>query len=180
MHQLASTDFYVVPTLTFQVLSVVIVLNHARRRILQFAVTANPTAEWMAQQLREALPWNTAPRFLVHDGHGRFKGECAARAKIMGIKMQRIAPASPWQNAFSERVIGSIRRQCTDHIGALNARHLTTILRSYTAYYNRSRTHLSLAKHTPIPQSANTNTCGRIAAIPEVGGLHRRYERLAA
>jgi transposase InsO family protein len=179
-HQMASTDFFVVPTLTFQLLYVMVVLDHARRSILHIAVTTNPTAEWTAQQLREAFPWNTAPRFLVHDGHGSFKGECAARARTMGIQMIRIAPASPWQNAYVERVIGSIRRECTDHLVALNARHLTAILRSYSAYYNRSRTHLSLGKDTPMPQPANTNTSGRVVAIPEVGGLHHSYKRLAA
>jgi transposase InsO family protein len=180
VRKMASTDFFVVPTLTFQLLYVMVVLDHARRRILHIAVTANPTAEWTAQQLREAFPWNTAPRFLIHDGHGSFKGECTSRAKIMGIGMLRIAPASPWQNAYVERVIGSIRRECTDHMIAVNESHLTKILQSYITYYNGSRTHLSLAKGTPIRRPANTNTTGRIVAIPEVGGLHRRYERLAA
>jgi len=180
VHQLASTDFFVVPTLKFQLLYVMVVLDHARRRILHIAVTANPTAEWAAQQLREAFPWNTAPRFLIHDGHGSFKGECAARAKVMGIGMLRIAPASPWQNAYVERVIGSIRRECTDHMIAVDDLHLTKILRSYVTYYNGSRTHLSLGKNTPLPQPANTNTYGPIIVIPEVGGLHHRYERPAA
>jgi len=124
-HQTASTDFFVVSTLTFQLLYVMVVLDRARRRILHVVMTANPTAAWTAQQLREAFPRNTAPRFLVHDGHGNFKGECASRAKIMGIGMLRIAPASPWQNAYVERVIGSIRRECTDHIIAVNERQLT-------------------------------------------------------
>lgn len=180
MNQTASMDFFVVPTLTFHLLYVLVVLDHARRRILQVAVTANPTARWTAQQLREAFPWNTTPRFLIHDGHGSFKGECATTIRSMGIRMKRTAPASPWQNAYVEWVIGSIRRECTDHLIAINEQQLSTILRSYVSYYNHHRTHLTLGKDTPLPQPANRKTKGRVLSIPEVGGLHHSYHWLAA
>lgn len=180
LNQTASMDFFVAPTLTFHFLYVLVILDHARRRILHVAVTTNPTAKWTAQQLREAFPWNTAPHFLIHDGHGSFKGQCTTTAKNMGIRMMRTAPASPWQNAYVERVIGSIRRECTDYLIAMNERQLSQILRSYVAYYNQSRTHLSLGKNTPLPQPTKTNTTGPVVAIPEVGGLHYSYHRLAA
>ena len=140
----------------------------------------SPTANWSAQQLREVFPWNIAPRFLIYDGHGSFKGQCATTARNTGIRMMRTAPASPWQNAYVERVIGSIRRECTDHLIAMNERQLSTILRSYVTYYNQSRTHLALDKGTPLPQPANRNVAGPIVLVSEVGGLHHSYYRLAA
>jgi transposase InsO family protein len=177
---ITSTDFFVVPTLSFKLLFGMVVLDHARRKVIHTAVTANPTAEWTARQLNEAFPWNTAPRFLIHDGHGYFRGVFQKRLRAINICGLRTAPRSPWQNAYVERVIGSIRRECLDHLIVLNERHLNRILRSYADYYNQHRTHLSLDKNTPIPQPANKNTTGKIVAFPEVGGLHHRYERTAS
>lgn len=179
-HEIASTDFFVVPSLTFKLLFAMVVLDHARRKIVHVAVTAHPTAEWSSQQLSEAFPWTMAPHFLVHDGHGSYRGAFQRRTQTMRKTTLRTAPRSPWQNGAVERVIGSIRRECTDHMIVLNETHLARILKTYIRYYNHARTHLTLNKDTPIPQPVNRNLCGSIVAIPEMGGLHHRYERTAA
>ena len=176
----ASIDFLVVPTLTFKILFVLVVLSYDRRKVVHFGATANPTAEWTAQQITEAFPWDEAPRFLIRDRHRTYGQIFRDRVTAMGIADAPTAPRSPWQNGYVERVIGSIRRECLDHIIALDERHLRRTLKSYFAYYNKARTHLALNKDAPIPRPIAQVSSGRVVAIPEVGGLHHRYERLAA
>ena len=177
---MVSVDFFTVPTIRFQVLYVFLVLAHDRRRILHFAVTAHPTAEWTAQQLREAFPWDTAPRYLLRDRDRIFGKDFVDQIKAMGSKQVLSAPRSPWQRAYVERVIGTIRRECLDHVIVFGQRSLYRQLQSFVDYYHRSRTHLGLEKDTPEPRPIQSTDMGRIIATPEVGGLHHRYERRAA
>src|SRR6266481_6368839 len=177
---LASIDLFVVPSATFRFLFVFIVLQHQRRRILHFGVTTNPTSEWTAQQIREALPWDTAPRYLIRDRDAAYGSAFRSRLKAMEVVELLSAPRSPWQNAYAERVIGSIRRECLNHFIVLNKRHLRRLLASYLGYYHRSRTHLSLGKDCPEPRPVQPPNQGEIIAFPQVGGLHHRYERRAA
>jgi transposase InsO family protein len=177
---MVSVDFFTVPTIRFQVLYVFLVLAHDRRRILHFAVTAYPTAEWTAQQLRESFPWDTAPRYLLRDRDRIFGKDFVDQIKAMGIKQVLSAPRSPWQRAYVERVIGTIRRECLDHVIVFGERSLYRHLQSFVDYYHRSRTHLGLEKDSPVPRPVQTADMGRIVAMPEVGGLHHRYERRAA
>jgi putative transposase len=175
--QIAAADFFVVPTVRYRLLFVLVILSLDRRRLVHVAVTAHPTAAWTAQQLREAFPNNEAPRFLLHDRDGAF---AAVHATIggMGIRQLRTAPRSPWQNGYAERVIGSIRRECLDHVIVLNEAGLQRILTQYETYYQHSRTHLGLAKDTPI--SRPVSALGSIVSLPQVGGLHHRYDRRVA
>jgi transposase InsO family protein len=177
---LVSIDLFVVPTVSFRVLYAFIVLRHDRRRVVHFDVTSHPTAAWLRQQLVEAFPWETAPRYLIRDRDSAYGAIFRDRLEAMNIVDVPTAPRSPWQNAYVERVIGSIRRECLDHVIVLNARHLRRILSSYFDYYHRSRTHLSLDKDCPEPRPACPPGAGKIIAFPQVGGLHYRYERLAA
>jgi transposase InsO family protein len=177
---MVSVDFFTVPTIRFQILYVFLVLAHNRRRILHFAVTAHPTAEWSIQQLQEAFPWDTAPQYLLRDRDRIFGTEFVDQVKAMGIKQVLSAPRSPWQRAYVERVIGTIRRECLDHFIVLNERSLYWHLRDFIAYYHRTRTHLGLQKDTPESRPIQSAEAGRIISIPEVGGLHHRYERCAA
>ena len=177
---LVSVDFFVVPTIRFQILYVFLVLAHERRRIVHFAVTAHPTAEWTAQQMREAFPWDTAPRYLLRDRDQIFGQDFVKQVKAMGIKQVLSAPRSPWQRAYVERVIGTIRRECLDHLIVYNERSLYRHLKGFVEYYHFSRTHLALEKDTPEPRPIQKPECGRIVAWPVLGGLHHRYERRAA
>jgi transposase InsO family protein len=177
---LVSVDFFTVPTIRFQVLYVFIVLAHERRRILHFAVTAHPTAEWTAQQLREAFPWDSAPRYLLRDRDHIFGQDFVEQVKALGIKQVLSAPGSPWQRAYVERVIGTIRRECLDHIVVFNESSLSRHLQAFASYYHRTRTHLALEKDAPDSRTVQLPSAGRIISIPEVGGLHHRYERRAA
>ena len=177
---MVSVDFFAVPTIRFQILYVFLVLAHERRRILHFAVTAHPTAEWTAQQMREAFPWDTAPRYLLRDRDRIFGKDFVDQLKAMGIKQVLSSPRSPWQRAYVERVIGTIRRECLDHMIVFNERCLYRHLQSFINYYHASRTHVALEKDSPEPRSIQPPVTGRIIAIPEVGGLHHRYERRAA
>jgi transposase InsO family protein len=145
-----------------------------------FGVTAHPTAEWTAQQLREAFPWDTAPRYLPHDRDGIFGREFVDQVKAFGIKQVPSAPCSPWQRAYVERVIGTIRRECLDHMIVFSEASLSRHLVSFVCYYHGSRMHLGPQKDTPEPRSVQGPEAGRIVSIPEVGALHRRYERRAA
>ncbi|MEQ9487953.1 MAG: integrase core domain-containing protein [Alphaproteobacteria bacterium] len=176
----AAIDFFVVPTLTFRVLYVVVILNLERRKLVHLAVTANPTAAWTAQQITEAFPWDEAPCYLLRDQDCTYGAIYKYRLEAMGISDTPVAPRSPWQNAYVERVIGSIRRECLDHVIVRNERHLRRILKLYMGYYNRSRTHLSLNKDPPIHRPISPRSNGKIVCFPEVGGLHHRYERVAA
>jgi putative transposase len=177
--QIMAANLFVVPTVTFRLLFVLVILAHERRRIVHVAVTEHPTAAWTAQQLRNAFSEHDAPRYLLHDRDSVF---AAAATAIAGMNTQavRTAPRSPWQNAHVERVIGSIRRECLDHVIVMNATGLHRILQDYVAYYMRSRTDLALDKDTPCPRPVTPPSAGRIVAIPEVGGLHHRFDRIAA
>ncbi len=177
---MVSVDFFTVPTIRFQVLYVFLVVAHDRRRIVHFNVTAHPTAEWTAQQLREAFPFEQVPRYLLRDRDRIFGSEFRKDVKAMGIKEVLSAPRSPWQRAYVERVIGTIRRECLDHLIVLNEASLYRHVKSFLAYYHESRTHLSLAKDAPEPRPVYPPALGAVVAIPQVGGLHHRYERRAA
>jgi putative transposase len=177
--QIVAADFFVVPTATCRLLFVLVLLAHERRQIVHVAVTPHPTGVWTAQQFREAFPWDQAPRYLIHDRDLAFQA-VTATVKAMSIEEVRTAPRSPWQNAYVERFIGSVRRECLDHVIVLTAAGLRTILKSYVAYYTESRTHLSLAKDSPQPRPISPPEGGLVIAIPQVGGLHHRYERRAA
>ena len=174
-----SADFFVVPTITFRLLFVFVILSHDRRRPIHFAVTANPTAEWTARQLLEASPWDSAPRYLLRDRDGIYGEKFHEMTERLGIREVLTAPRSPWQNPYVERLIGSIRHECLDHVIALNESGLHRVLKSYFEYYERTRTHLSLGKDAPIPRSIQPPELGTVIELPEVGGLHHRYERRA-
>ena len=178
---LVSLDFFTVPTATCQVLFVLVVLSHARRRVLHWNVTAYPTAAWTAQQIVEAFPWNTAPRYLLHDRDGLFVNEVVSRrVTSLGIIDRPTAPRAPWQNPYAERLIGSIRRECLDHVIVWHERHLRRTLAAYFAYYHQARTHLGLHKDAPAGRSVQPPTMGRIVAHAHLGGLHHHDERRAA
>jgi putative transposase len=178
--QLASIDFFTVPTATFRVLFVLVVLSHDRRRIVHMNVTAHPTAAWTVQQLRDAWPWDTAPRFVIRDRDAIYESKPRCAVPQMGIEAVLTAPRSPWQNPFVERVIGSIRRECLDHVIVWNERSLRRHLQRYVAYYHSWRTHLSLDKDAPEPRAVQPPSCGTIVQVPHLGGLHHHYERRAA
>jgi len=178
MPDMIAVDFLVVPTIRFKMLFVFVVLSHARRRVVHFNVTANPTAQWTAQQITEAFPWNTAPRYLLRDRDKIFGNHFQQRVLSMGIEEVLTAYRSPWQNAYVERLNGSIRRECTDHIIVWNERHLKRILRGYFDYYNDDRTHLGLSKESPVarPVSKLISMSDNLLEMPKVNGLHHRYE----
>src|SRR4029077_14244164 len=177
---LVAADFFLVPTVFFELLFVFVILSHDRRRVVHFAITEHPTAEWVARQLLEAFPWNSAPRYLLRDRDGSYGARFHEAAEWLGIQEVLTAPQSPWQNPYVERLIGSIRRECLDHVIVLNEAGLRRVLKSYFDYYERSRTHLSLGKDAPISRPIQPAAMGRVVEIPEVGGLHHRYERRAA
>ncbi len=177
---LVSIDFFTVPTVTFRVLFVFVVLAHDRRRVIHFNVTQSPGARWTAQQIAEAFPWNTAPRYLLRDRDGINGHGFTSRVDHMGIEEVKTAPRSPWQSPYVERLIGTLRRDCVDHVVVINENHLRRILRDYLAYYHSCRTHLSLEKDSPVPRKVEPPDQGKIVEFPMVGGLHHRYSRLAA
>ena len=177
---LVAIDFFVVPTVRFEVLFVLIVLAHDRRRIVHFGVTQHPTAEWTAQQIVNAFPWDEAPRYLLRDRDGAYGEAFRRRVRSMGIEEVIIAAQSPWQNAYAERLIGSIRRECLDHVIVLSEDHLRRVLKSYFSYYHSWRTHLSLGMDCPEPREMQAPDVGEVVEVPEVGDLHHHYERQAA
>ena len=177
---MVSVDFFVVPTIRFEILYVFVVLEHERRRILHFAVTAHPTAEWTAQQLREAFPWDKAPCYLLRDRDRIFGREFVEQVKAMGVKQVLSAPRSPWHRAYVDRLIGSIRRECLDHMIVFDERALQRTLSAYASYYHNWRTHLSLGKDPPDSRRTQAWAEGKVVEIHEVGGLHHHYERRAA
>ncbi|MDH3602539.1 MAG: integrase core domain-containing protein [Candidatus Tectomicrobia bacterium] len=177
---LVACDFFTVPTANCRVLFVFSMLAHERRRIVHFNVTDHPTAQWTAQQIVEAFPWDTAPRYLLRDRDAIYGDWLHRRVKHMGIEQVKIAPQSPWQNPYCERVIGSIRRDALDHVIVLNERHLRRVLRTYVDYYHHWRTHLSLEMDAPESRLAQPPELGAVRKWPEVGGLHHHYERRAA
>jgi putative transposase len=178
--QLASCDLFMVPTATCRVLFVFVVLLHDRRRSVHVNVTAHPTAAWTAQQIREAWRWDFAPRFVIRDRDGIYGSEVQTAMRAMDIEEVVFAPRAPWQNPFVERVIGSLRRECLDHVIVWNERSLRRHLPQYLAYYHEWRTHLSLDKDAPVPRATQPQTCGTIVQVPHLGGLHHHYERRAA
>ncbi len=176
---IAAIDLFVLPTIAFQILYCLVIVRHGRRLWVSFGVTANPTAEWISRQVTEAFPWDQAPRYVLRDRDHAFDG-WANTAEAMGIEEVLTAPRSPWQNAYAERFIGSARRECLDHVIVFSAAGLQRLMNLYGAYYERSRTHLSLNKDAPISRPIAPPADGRVVAIPHVGGLHYRYERQAA
>jgi transposase InsO family protein len=180
MTTMVSADFFVVPTITFRLLFVFVILSHDRRRPVHFALTRNPTSEWAAHQLVEAFPWDSAPRYLLRDRDGIYGTVFGDAARSLDIREILTAAQSPWQNPYVERLIGSIRRECLDHVIVFNETGLRRVLKSYFDYYDHSRTHLALDKDAPIPRKIQPPELGRVVEFPEVGGLHHRYERRAA
>ena len=169
-------DLFVVPTIGFDLLYVLVIVWLARRDLIWINVTANPTAEWIARQITEAFPWNEAPRYLVRDRDRVYGAAVTRRVRAMGIRDKPIAAGSPWQNGFAERLIGSIRRECADHIVVLSERHFHRILQSYARYYNESRAHRSLNKDAPFHRPIES--FGAIVSRPVLGGLHHQYCRI--
>jgi putative transposase len=181
VRNLVSVDFFTVPTVFFQVLFVFVILAHDRRRILSINVTSSPSATWTANQIVQAFPWETVPRYLLRDRDGIYGADFRHRIHNLGVKEVIIAPRSPWQNPYAERVIGTLRRELLDHVIVLNERHLRRLLRTYVSdYYHSSRTHLSLDKNSPDPRSVEPPELGEVIELPLVGGLHHRYTRRAA
>jgi transposase InsO family protein len=178
--QTPAIDLFTVPTATFRVLFVFVVLSHERRRVLHFGVTEHPTEEWTMQQMREAFPWDAAPRYVLRDRDAIYGRDFAAMIRHMGMEEVLTAPRSPWQNPFVERLVGSIRRECLDHVIVWNERSLRRTLHTYLTYYQRSRTHLALGKDAPEHRAVEPPEQGRVVAIPQVEGLHHRYQRRAA
>jgi transposase InsO family protein len=173
---IAAADFFVLPTINFQLLFGFVIVHHGRRQWLSFGVTSNPTAEWLARQLTEAFPWDQAPRYLIRDRDKSYGQVFLRRLHAMGIRDRPIAPRSPWQNAYAERLIGSIRRECLDHVIVFGEAHLRRILTKYADYYNESRTHRSLDKDAPIHRAIQH--IGSITSQPILGGLHHHYCRI--
>ncbi len=176
---IVAIDFFTVPTATFRILFAFIVMRHDRRHVVHFNVTAHPTAAWTAQQIIEAFPDDSAPRFLIRDRDGIYGDVFQERVRNMGIEEVVCAARSPWQNPYCERLVGSIRRECLNHVIVLNDRHLLRILRLYLDYYHESRTHLSLNRNAPVERDVEPPHLGPVRAIPQVGGLHHRYCRAA-
>jgi transposase InsO family protein len=172
---IAAMDLFVVPTLGFDLLYAFVIVRLDRRDLVWINVTATPTAEWVARQITEAFPWNEAPRYLVRDRDRIYGSVVKRRLRAMGIRDKPITPASPWQNAFAERLIGSIRRECVDHLIVIGETHLRRVLKSYAGYYNNFRTHRSLNKDTPVSRPAQR--IGSIKSHAILGGLHHHYAR---
>ena len=179
VRDIVAVDFFTVPTATFRILFCFIVLRHDRRVVVHLNVTANPTGQWTAQQVVEAFPYGEAPRFLIRDHDGIYGVDFRQRIKHMGIEEVVTAPRSPWQNPYVERLIGSIRRECLNHVIVFNEAHVRRILASYFEYYHESRAHLSLEHNAPVPRRVEHPSEGKVIAIPQVGGLHHRYRRAA-
>lgn len=177
---IVSIDFIVVPTVRFTMLYVLIFLSVDRRTVIHFNVTEHPTAKWSAQQAIEAFPWDTAPKYLLRDRDAIFGSCFKRRVKNMGIEQVVTAYRSPWQNAYSERLNGSIRRECLDRVIILNERHLRRVLKDYFEYYNRYRVHQSLEMDAPAGRKIHNTGQGKVVAIPHLGGLHHHYERRVA
>src|SRR5438128_7391116 len=180
VRDLVSIDFFTVPTAQLRVLFVLVVLAHQRRRVLHFNVTEHPTSAWTTQQLVDTFPDDSAPSYLLRDRDSIYGHAFRQRVKGMGIREVLTAPLSPWQNPFAERLIGSIRRECLNHVLVFGESHLRRILARYCSYYHRSRTHLALQKDTPDERPIERPELRTVVPIPEVGGLHHRYVRRAA
>ena len=173
---IAAIDMCVVPTVTFERVFAFWVLGHGRRQLLWFEVTRHPTAQWLARQIVEAFPWETAPGYLIRDNDRAYGKVFIARVKAMGIRDRPISPRSPWQNGYAERLIGTLRRECLDHVVVLSEAHLRRILSVYADYYNQTRPHLALQKDAPLRRAVQR--IGGVIAIPILGGLHHQYFRI--
>ena len=173
---IAAVDLFVVPTVTFKVLYALVVVRLERRRLVWLNATVHPTADWIARQITEAFPWDEAPVYLIRDRDCAYGTVFVRRVRAMGIRDRPTAPRSPWQNGHAELVIGSIRRECLDHIIVRSEGHLRRILDEYARYYNRTRTHLALGKDTPEPRPVRS--VGHVVSVPLLGGLHHRYGRI--
>ena len=176
---LASIDFFVVPTATFQLLYGFVVLAHDRRRVLHYNVTTDPSAQWVALQLKQAFPFETAPKYLIRDRDGIYGHAVQRSLEQLGIEEVVTAPRSPWQNPYVERLIGTLRRELLDHVIVLNEQHLMLHLKSYFDYYHGTRCHQSLDGNSPDPRLVEPPEKGRVISVPMVGGLHHRYCRAA-
>ncbi len=170
---IALMDLFVVPTLSFRLLYGLMILKHGRRHMIWLGVTAHPTAEWIARQLTEAYGWEPVPRYIIRDRDSVYGEIFKQRLRAMGIRDRPTSARSPWQNGYAERLIGSIRRDCLDHVVVFSERHLRTLLGCYQTYYNECRTHLSLGKDAPFSRAVEVR--GRIAVNPILGGLHHQY-----
>jgi putative transposase len=177
--QIAAIDFFTVPTVTFRVLYVFVVLRHDRRRVAHFNVTTSPTAHWAAQQIVEAFPYEDVPRFLLRDRDSIYGQDFRDRVGHLGIEEVLIAPRAPWHNPYAERIIGSIRRECLDHVIVLNEKHLRYVLAEYFSYYHEARTHLSLDRNSPIPWPVCPRVQGKVLTQAYLGGLHHCCTRAA-
>ena len=177
---IVSVDFLTVPTAAFRVLFVLLVLRNARRQVLHFNVTEGPTSSWTGQQIVEAFPWDTAPKYLLRDRDGVYGLDFRRRVRGLGIEEIMTSARSPWQNPYVERLIGSIRRECLDHVIVFSEGQLRRLLRSYFTYYHGTRTHLGLEKDCPVPRLVEPPDRGSVRSEPMVGGLHHRYFRRAA
>jgi transposase InsO family protein len=173
---IAAVDLFVLPTIAFRILYCLVIIRHGRRIWVSFGVTENPTAEWISRQITEAFPWDQAPRYLIRDRDTSYGPLFVQRLRAMGIRDRPIAFRSPWQNAYVERLIGSIRRECLDHMIVFGEAHLRRILGAYAAYYNESRTHRSLNKDAPFHRAIER--LGTITSHPILGGLHHQYCRI--
>src|SRR6266700_2306933 len=173
---IAAMDLFIVPTIGFDLLYGLVIVRLALRDLVWINVIPHPTAEWVARQITEAFPWNEAPRHLIRDRDQVYSAAATRRLRTMGIRDKPIAPGSPWQNGFAERLIGSIRRECVDHIVVLGEKHLRGVLKSYARYYNELRTHRSLDKDAPIPRLIQRT--GSIMSHALLGGLHHHYARV--
>src|ERR1700730_13607467 len=173
---IAALDLFVVPTIGFKLLYGFVIVRLHRRDLVWINVTANPSAEWVARQITEAFPWDGAPRYMIRDCDRIYGAVVTRRLRAMGIRDKPIAPASPWQNGYAERLIGSIRRECVDHIIVLGEEHLRRILKNYAAYYNSVRTHRSLHKDAPMYRPVQRS--GAISSQDILGGLHHQYVRI--
>ncbi len=173
---IAAMDLFVVPTIGFDLLYAIVIVRLVRRDLVWINVTANPTVEWIARQITQAFPWDETLRYLIRDRDRVYGAAVTRRLRAMGIRDKPIAPGSPWQNGFAERLIGSIRRECTDYVVALGEGHLSRVLQSYARYYNELRTHRSLNKDAPIHRAIES--LGAIISRPVLGGLHHQYCRI--
>lgn len=176
---IAAMDFFVVPTVTFRLLYVLIVMKHERRKVVHFNITDSPLAAWTAQQIVHAFPYDTAPTYLLRIRDSIYGTLFVQRVSGMGIQQKVTAPRSPWQNPFAERLIGSIRRECLDGVIVLNERQMRKVLTDYFDYYYRTRPPRSLSHDSPIPRLVESPDLGRVIAIPKVVGLHHHYLRQA-
>jgi transposase InsO family protein len=174
--EIAAMDLFIAPTINFDLLYALVIVRLDRRSLVWINVTTNPTAEWIARQITEAFPWDDAPQYLIRDRDRIYGAVVTRRLRAIGIRDEPIAPGSPWQNGFAERLIGSIRRECADHFVVLGEAHLRRILTKYALYYNELRTHRSLNKDSPIHRAIQHR--GSIVSVPVLGGLHHHYCRI--